>query len=148
MTITRDRFYKIVDETFAAIRKLSGSKGVEYAGPNVVNTNELANFDRLSDGLEIAPEKVLWVYTTKHLDSIRTYINGLDTPAIRKLSEPIEGRIDDAILYLLLLKAMVVRRQMYKPVAAAGQATEYELDARDAAQNGLLGGQGYGPRRS
>lgn len=108
MTITREQFQKIVYGTFESINKLNESKGEEYTGSQGVG-NVHANFDRLSAKLNIIPEKVLWVYLTKHLDGIENYINELQATTRRKLSEPIEGRIDDAILYLLLAKAMVIR---------------------------------------
>jgi hypothetical protein len=141
MNISRDHFNKIVGSTFAELQRLSAGKGAEYAGAEV-NQNEHANFDRLAAKLQIIPEKVLWVYLTKHLDSIETYVNGLASPTQRVLSESIEGRIDDAILYLLLAKAMVIRRQLrgdkiseskslgeMKP----GSVTHYEGDEMGAA---------------
>ena len=105
--MSRKEFNEMTHITFKQLTELSEGKGAEYAGQEVSH-NEHANFDRLSTKLQIPPEKVLWVYLTKHLDSIENYINTQDQPAV-KLSEPITGRIDDAILYLLLLKGMVIR---------------------------------------
>jgi len=107
--MNRNEFQKVIDDTFESIQKLSGSKGVEYTG-HEGEANAHANFDRLSADLQLTPEKVLTIYLTKHLDSIKTYVNNISAPASPKLSEPIEGRIDDAILYLILLKGMVKRR--------------------------------------
>ena len=120
--MNRKEFQGIIDQTFQSIQKLSGSKGVEYTG-HEGEANIHANFDRLSADLQLDPETVLMVYLTKHLDSIRTYVNNIGAPASPKLSEPIEGRIDDAILYLILLKGMVYRRT----TSALPKAGEYRL---------------------
>jgi hypothetical protein len=59
--------------------------------------------------LQMPSEKILMVYLTKHLDSITTYVNSIPAKTMRSLSEPIESRVDDAILYLILFKSMVWR---------------------------------------
>lgn len=78
--------------------ELSSTKGLEYAGTDDV----LANFMRLSGTLKISPEMVLWVYLTKHLDAIASWVATNETYS----TEPIQGRIDDALLYLVLLRVM------------------------------------------
>ena len=79
--------------------QLSKTKGAEYAG----NDNAFANFERLSTSLGLTREQVLMVYLTKHLDGINNWVK-----TRKEFSEPIEGRIEDAILYLHLLHAMVI----------------------------------------
>jgi hypothetical protein len=105
MKVDREQFKHIVSDTWDSINKLSASKGVEYTG-HEGSKNVHANFDRLSLALQIIPEKILMVYLTKHMDSIATYVNSIP---VKVMSEPIESRIDDAILYLILLRAMVWR---------------------------------------
>jgi hypothetical protein len=62
----------------------------------------LKNFYRHAERLGLPARKVLAVYLAKHLDAIETFLaHG------RVESEPIEGRICDAINYLLLLAKMV-----------------------------------------
>ena len=78
---------------------LTRTKGREYANSD----DQLANFKRLGKQLGLSPEKVIMVYMTKHLDSIHSYVRNPE----QDLSEPIDGRIDDAILYLILLKASI-----------------------------------------
>ena len=93
--------------TFGNLTKLSASKGLEYSG----ETDRLANFKDQAKLLGFAtPIQVLGVYLNKHLGSINKFISGLD----KGLSEPIEGRIDDAILYLVLLKALINERKTPK----------------------------------
>lgn len=94
-------FLDLLDETAGHLHNLTYSKGREYAGSD----DQLANFKRLGRTLGLPPEAVLLVYLTKHLDSIQTYVRELPEPAP---SEPITGRIDDAILYLILLKALII----------------------------------------
>ncbi|MEK9630239.1 MAG: hypothetical protein VW076_00015 [Synechococcus sp.] len=78
---------------------LTDTKGREYANSD----DQLANFKRLSEQLGLSSEKVIMVYLAKHLDSIHSYVRNPE----QDLSEPIDGRIDDAILYLILLKASI-----------------------------------------
>lgn len=119
MKQTRNQFDVMVKETFDSIQRLSAGKGAEYAGDKQ-HDNEHENFDRLSDRLGLSPEQVLMVYLSKHLDSIDTYVSRLskDPSKVPEASEPITGRIDDAILYLLLLKGMGWRRHMDDPRAS------------------------------
>lgn len=100
------QFESLLAQTFNSMQNLSNTKGKEYAGTD----DRLSNFKRLGQALSLLPEKVLMVYLTKHLDSITTYINELEKPIKIELSEPIEGRIDDAILYLALLKGLIQER--------------------------------------
>lgn len=116
MNINRDQHLAVIHGTLESILKLSESKGIEYAGVDAFS-NVHSNFDRHADALKMIPEKVLWVYFAKHTDSLNTYVNRIVDPRVEQTqvappapSEPIEGRIDDAILYLLLLKGMVYRR--------------------------------------
>ena len=97
---TKD-FNMLMSNTFNNLDGISRTKGIEYAG----EVDRLANFRRLGLELDLDPEHVLWVYLTKHLDAIRSYLR-----AHVVLSEPIEGRIDDAILYLILLKGLIQER--------------------------------------
>lgn len=63
--------------------------------------NALRNFESLGVDLGIPREKVLWIFTKKHLDGILAWINGH-----RSQREDVRGRIKDAIVYLILLWAM------------------------------------------
>jgi len=79
------------------------SKGKEYAH----DENRFANFDRLAKELNLDRKKILWVYLTKHLDSIISFIN----ESKEFSSEPINGRVRDAILYLALLDGMIAEEK-------------------------------------
>lgn len=103
---SHQRFNKIIEETIASIRKLSVEKGGEYAGDN----DRLANFRRNASEAGTTMELVWRIYAAKHWDAVMQYEKDLRTGKTRPRSEPITGRIDDLIVYLLLLKLMVEER--------------------------------------
>ena len=84
--------------------RLLTSKGHDYCqGASVGSDRErLKNFYRNAEKLGIPARTVLAVYLGKHLDAIETFLKNGQVE-----SEPIEGRIADAINYLLLLAKMV-----------------------------------------
>ena len=71
----------------------------EYAR---TDDNVFANFDRVADCLKISREKALMVYLLKHIDGISSYIEGH-----RSQREDVSGRIQDSLVYLFLLWAMI-----------------------------------------
>jgi len=98
---TRAELNEIIGETFKAIHALNNTKGQEYAG----DADALANFRNRAEQLDLDPLKVWGIFFGKHADAIFAFIR-----RGKVLSEPIEGRIDDAILYLILLRALVKER--------------------------------------
>ena len=64
--------------------------------------NVFANFERIARALEVDREKVLMTYLLKHIDGISAYVKGH-----KSQREDVTGRITDAIVYLMLLWAMV-----------------------------------------
>lgn len=104
--MNRNSFNKMCQDTFHTIGLLNQTKGEEYARGDSYDTN--SNFSRLARDLKTTKEQILWVYLAKHLDAIVCHINDLSEGKTRNYSEPIEGRIHDAINYLLLLKAMFI----------------------------------------
>lgn len=107
-------FQKRVQETFAQIETLTASKGEEYAEGRAAS-NQHANFDHEATELDMSPEKVAMVYLGKHMSSIKSWVKGLEGQTSVTASEPMEGRFNDAILYLLLLKCMYIRRNYPDP---------------------------------
>jgi len=85
--------------------ELSDTKRIEYTESNY-DDNVLWNFDNIANALNLEPEQVLAVYLSKHLSSLNNYLKTATTYA-----EPIEGRIQDIINYLLLLIAMIQRKE-------------------------------------
>lgn len=100
----------LVHATVVRIEEITATKGVEYRRDS---DDQFENFKRAGDELGISPFAVLHIYLNKHLDAIRFWIRNHSSMVAGdvKFSEPIEGRIDDAIVYLLLLKGMVIEQQ-------------------------------------
>lgn len=98
---------------------IAQTKGREYT-----QGDRLDNFKRIAAELGINPKKVLWVYLKKHLDSIASYIKNEQV-----LSEPIEGRIMDARVYLALLRGLIEeeRKEVFSPALRPDwdRATDY-----------------------
>lgn len=92
-------FIAMLNEVHDRLVALTKTKGDEYRAGD---EDQLANFNRLAEQLGLRREQVWQVLFTKHLDAIRNYIR-----TQKQGSEPIVGRIDDAILYLCLLRGMV-----------------------------------------
>lgn len=95
----KDAFVDLINSEFNRIMDLTATKGEEYSRSD----DQLANFKRNASDLNLTPEQVWGVYFNKHIDSIKSYIAN---PGM-KLSESIDGRARDAILYLLLFIALV-----------------------------------------
>ena len=65
--------------------------------------NVFANFERIALAIDVDRERVLMTYLLKHIDGISAYTKGH-----KSQREDVTGRITDAIVYLMLLWAMVV----------------------------------------
>jgi hypothetical protein len=109
----------IIKETFDKILHLCRIKGAEYSEED----DALANFRR--NGADVnQPMEVVWrVYAGKHWDAVSLHIRDISSGATRILSEPIEGRIDDLIMYLCLFKAMLCERRCQ--TESSGASSEF-----------------------
>jgi len=88
---------------------IMGTKGVEYTQGDL-KTDRLANFYRIAKELGQSPMVVCYIYLKKHLDSIACYVkNGKEFT-----EEKIEGRINDARNYLILLNAIIQEESKVK----------------------------------
>lgn len=88
----------IMLETFKRIKDLSDRKGQDYSG----NGDVLTSFKSNATYLGMSPKAVWGVLVLKHWDALMTYVR---TGKLE--SEGIDQRIDDIIVYMLLLKAMI-----------------------------------------
>lgn len=107
MVYTHDRWNKLLDQAISRIKELSTLKGGEYAG----DEDRLANFRRNAANLGLSMEQVWAVYAGKHWDAVMQFIKDLGTGKKRERMEPIEGRVDDLLVYLLLFRAMLEERE-------------------------------------
>jgi hypothetical protein len=109
--MTRAEFQKLMQSQFDDLLEINTRKGHDYAG----DEDALENFKRHAGNLGLTPEQIWAVYASKHWDSIITYCReGVVA------SEPIEGRIDDALLYLFLLRGLVEERNQGNPFSTYG----------------------------
>jgi hypothetical protein len=104
--VNRTEFQELMHEQFGRLLDINDKKGADYAG----NEDALSNFKRHAVELGLTPEQIWAVYASKHWDSIITYCREGSVA-----SEPIEGRIDDALLYLFLLRGLVAERDLTLP---------------------------------
>lgn len=86
---------KVFEEEILALREAGAA---EYSG----GENAFGNFERLAAELGVSREQILWVYAMKHKDGIASWIRGH-----KSQREDVRGRINDLIVYLLILRGMV-----------------------------------------
>ena len=80
--------------------RLMKVKGEEYT---VSDEDKFKNFNSIGERMSLMPEQVCLIYLLKHMDSITNYVN----KGTEYSDEKIEGRISDAIQYLLLLVTLI-----------------------------------------
>lgn len=99
--MTKSEFAQLMSEVFdSEINKLRQSGQQEYAGGD--QADAFTNFNKLAIDLGIDRKRVLWVYAMKHKDGIESYLRGNVSQR-----EPVQGRINDLIVYLFLLRGMI-----------------------------------------
>ena len=90
---------KLFKELIKEEADILNRKGAEYASDEDAN----ANFKKRAEDIGIDPKQILWIFLSKHLDSIKSYIK-----KGKEISdEPIVGRINDARNYLFLLHCLI-----------------------------------------
>lgn len=104
--LTHADYSRLLADTIDQIVSLSKLKGGEYCHGD----DRLDNFRRNAAALGL-PMEVIWsVYYAKHHDAVMTFCRDLQSGKQRTRLEPISGRVDDMIVYLILFKAMLVER--------------------------------------
>lgn len=101
--MTREQMAVLMDQVFKECQALRDAGQKEYARKEA---NAFANFERVAERVGITREQALMVYLEKHLDGIHAWVNGH-----RSQRESVKGRINDAIVYLCLLRGMVEERE-------------------------------------
>lgn len=122
-----NEFLTLIDDTFSEMKRLTATKGAEYKGDG---GGQFDNFIRYGSRAGLTVGQAWSVVFGKHLDAIDTFIRDDARKIGRARSEPIGGRIDDAILYLMLLKGMV-------STGLVGTAPAEALDRQNHAQHPL-----------
>lgn len=103
----QERWERVLNSTVQQIQHLAKVKGGEYAGDD----DRLANFRRNARALALPMETVWGVYAAKHWDALTQYISDIQSGKDRPRSEPIAGRVDDLLVYLILFKAIIDERE-------------------------------------
>ena len=104
---TNGQYTALLHSTVENVMKLSKLKGGEYSG----DQDRLANFRRNALALGLSMEHVWAVFAGKHWDAIQQFVKDLSVGVERTRAEPIAGRADDLIVYLILFKAMLQERE-------------------------------------
>lgn len=114
-----EKFNKLTEQVIERIRRVQAAKNAEYAS----DSDKLHNFKRAGAVLQSTPEQALIGMWTKHIVSILDIVDKLDAEnkkagldlvvnpehiGIRKAM--IEEKIGDAIIYLILLEALLKER--------------------------------------
>jgi len=107
VALTQDEMSQMMQRVFAECQGLRDAGQKEYA--HAVE-NAFGNFERIGKYLQLDRERVLLVYALKHFDGITAWVNGH-----RSQREGVRGRINDAIVYLCLLRGMIEDLEGKKP---------------------------------
>lgn len=110
---------EMMARTFTRLDKLREAGQKEYAHKD---DNAFRNFEDTGKDVNVDRKAVLWIFMKKHLDGIVAHINGH-----RSQRESVHGRIDDAHVYLELLRGMIVDEG--EPETIPGGCPHYWTDA-------------------
>jgi len=91
---------EFIEGEFQKMLAITQSKGIEYANSDL---DANANFKEIGAKMGIDPKVVLWIYATKHFQSITSFVKKGKVES----NEPIEGRVHDLALYSLLLLSLI-----------------------------------------
>jgi hypothetical protein len=129
--MNRGELVKLAEETFETCKSLLAGKGAEYSKDN----NVFSVFEKCGDDLDVSPLIPIKLFMDKHYSSITSYVkkvvNGADIDKLNsELSEPIDGRIQDMINYLIILEAYI-KSQSSKVNSEVNSSTFYKKDFED-----------------
>lgn len=122
--MTKQEFAKYQDDVFNKLKELRDAGQKEYAG----GEDAFGNFNRLAESLKMDRKKILWVYLMKHMDGITSFLNGHISQR-----ESVEGRINDAVIYLILLRGMITEEKLFKANDVILNRKEIEREEYDSA---------------
>lgn len=91
-----------IDATIRTCLEIMKSKGADYT---IGSSDRLHNFRTVGEFTGQSMESVWGVYFYKHVSALFAYIKG------KTESEPIEGRVQDCIVYLLLFSKMIAEKK-------------------------------------
>jgi hypothetical protein len=94
---------EVMEKVFEECRGLRGAGQKEYAH---ADSRAFSNFEKIAEDFGIPREIVLLVYAKKHYDGIVSWAKGH-----KSQRESVKGRINDMIVYLVLLRSMVEQQE-------------------------------------
>jgi len=97
----------IVADAIKRAEQLFTTKNSEYGDSGDI----LANFRRLAQQQDLPMSTVWMMLAGKHIDSIQQYVKDVRANKGRNRTEPMSARIDDLIVYSILLLAIVNEEQ-------------------------------------
>lgn len=112
--MTYEAFDELFDGLIAECRGMRDTKGPEYAGTK----DRLANFKQQAEDYGVSPMVVCGIFKKKHEQAIASYARGE-----YRGSEPIRGRIVDAIVYNVLMLGLIVEAEPKNCSACGGSGS-------------------------
>lgn len=102
--MTPQRFDEFVVDVLRDIKEILGAKNAEYARST---EDKLMNFKRRATQSGLDPMTVLQIDLFKHIDAINSYMIRYRNGAKVLLNDPINKRLNDSIIYMILLQALI-----------------------------------------
>jgi hypothetical protein len=96
---TKDDVAKTMELVFSEVRSLRVAGQQEYAHQD---DRPFRNFEAMAEEMNVDRKVPWWFLFKKHIDGIQAYINGH-----KSQREDVRGRINDAMTYLVILRAMI-----------------------------------------
>lgn len=94
---------EIIEHTINHVRELFAAKNAEYAG----GADILGNFRRQAGSLHVPMSTVWMILAGKHIDAIQEYVKDCKGDVLRPRTQTVGERVDDLIVYALLLKVIL-----------------------------------------
>jgi hypothetical protein len=105
----RIEFQNKSDEIYEMVIDTLLKKGTEYQA----NDNVFSNFEENAKDLGLTKYQIWNIYFNKHVKSITNSIKTNPTdPLTKEVPEALQGRVIDAIAYLLLFNAMISEKKL------------------------------------
>lgn len=123
--MNQDEFAAFMDriyETEIKAVRADGQKEYAHEGESFD-----ANFRRIGDRLDMEPAMVLFVYLSKHMDGIASFLKGHTSQR-----EDVTGRIKDAITYLFLLWGIIEDERTLIPARDLKREEDWARRVREA----------------
>lgn len=95
---------EIIENALTRARELFKAKNDEYAGSS---SDILGNFRRQAGQLHVPMSTVWMVLAGKHIDAIQEYVKDCKGDVLRPRTQPVSERVDDLIVYALLLQVIL-----------------------------------------